>query len=226
MMSLVSRSRVLVALVMLSLVSGSAFAKPRARPPWVMRDGIEMNDVLRARIGEVAAIYFKKTKRTLEITSGYRSPSRQAAAMYGKLAVGGSLAIYKNQALVDPLRKAYREGRKKRWKKERIIAAMADILEIQVARGIYLSRHMRGRAFDVRSSGMSAGQRAALREAIAAVGDMRVIYESKPPHFHVEILDKSKPDDNEGAHDVEDEADAPTPDAPEAKHEHEDAPDP
>lgn len=208
-------------LVMLSLASvttGSALAKPRARPPWIARDGIEMNDVLRERIGEVAAIYFKKTKRTLEITSGYRSPSRQAAAMYGKLAVGGSLAIYKNQTLVDPLRKAYREGRKKRWKKERIIAAMADILESQVARGIYLSRHMRGRAFDVRSNGMSARQRSAFREAVAEVGDMRVIYESKPPHFHVEILDKSKPDDNEGAHDVEDEADA-----PDAKHESDEA---
>src|SRR5690606_13170758 len=128
-------------------LAGLAHARP-ARKTWDARDGIELNALLRDRIGEVAAIYHAKTRRTLEITSGYRSPSRQAAAMYVKLAAGGSLAIYKNQSLVEPLRKAYRDGRKKRWKRERIIAAMADVLEAQVARGVYLSRHMRGRAFD------------------------------------------------------------------------------
>jgi len=222
MMQLRHRSgAIVVCLVMLVLASGVTFARPRPapRPSWIARDGVELNELLRERIGAVAAIYFKKTRRTLEITSGYRAPARQAAAMYGKLAVGGSLAIYKNQALVDPLRRAFRDGRKKRWKKERIIAAMAEILEAQVGRGIYLSRHMRGRAFDVRSNGMSAGQRAAFRDAVAAVGDMRVIYESKPPHFHVEIFVKGVPGDNEGdnegdhegANDVEDEDDAPVP---------------
>lgn len=188
-------TRALVVLLALLLVS-PAEARPRRsdRPAWKAVDGIELNDLLRERISAVAAIYFAKTNRTLEITSGYRSPSRQAAALYNKLAVGGSLAIYKNQSLVEPLRKAYRQGRKKRWRKERIIAAMAEVLAEQVERGIYLSRHMRGRAFDLRSSGLTTRQRSALRAAIAEVGGMRLIYESKPPHFHVEILD-AEPDE-------------------------------
>lgn len=187
-----------LALIGLTSATPAATAEARSRrptrPAWRALDGVELNDVLRARISEVAAIYHAKTRRTLEITSGYRSPHRQATALYNKLAVGGSLAIYKNQSLVEPLRKAYRDGRKKRWKKERIIAAMADVLEDQVGRGIYLSRHMRGRAFDIRSSGLSARQRSALRAAIAEVGGMRLIYESKPPHFHIEILDAGTDD--------------------------------
>ncbi len=201
-----ARSIASLLLVLLVAFAPQVEAKARRSPrTWIARDGIELNDLIRDRVSAVAAIYHAKTKRTLEVTSGYRSPSRQAAAMYGKLVAGGSLAIYKNQALVAPLMKAYREGRKKRWQRERIIAAMASVLADQVERGHYLSRHMRGRAFDLRSSGMTGRQREALRAAIAEVGGMRVIYESKPPHFHVEILPDKKPDaeDLEGAHEVD-----------------------
>ena len=203
------RSVASLLLVLLVAFAPQVEAKARRSPrTWIARDGIELNDLIRDRVSAVAAIYYAKTKRTLEVTSGYRSPSRQADAMYGKLVAGGSLAIYKNQALVAPLMKAYREGRKKRWKRDRIVAAMAAVLADQVERGHYLSRHMRGRAFDLRSSGMSGRQREALRAAIAEVGGMRVIYESKPPHFHVEILPDKKPDagsaeDLEGAHEVD-----------------------
>lgn len=178
-----------VAALGLALAPLPSGAHARERPTWIARDGVELNDLLRDKIAAIAAIYHAKTRRTLEVTSGYRSPERQAAALYAKLAVGGSLAIYKNQDLVRPLAKAYRDGRRKRRKKPEIVAAMTAILEEQVARGIYLSRHMKGRAFDLRSLGLSARQRAALRQAIAEVGGMRVILETKPPHFHVEILD-------------------------------------
>lgn len=200
--------RRLVLIVLLVALATPAFA----RETWRARGDIELNPILRDKIGEIAARYYAKTKRVLEITSGYRSPSRQAGAMYTKLAAGGSLAIYKNQSLVQPLYKAYREGRKKRWKKDRIVAAMAAVLASQVERGIYLSRHMKGRAFDVRSVGMSGRQRAALRAAIAEVGGLRLLYESKPPHFHIEILETAPTPDEGGERDdidAEDEAPAP-----------------
>lgn len=172
----------------------AAFGSPsHARAPitWKAASGIEITPELRRHIARVAEIYYAKTRRPLEITSGYRSPRRQADALYTKLAVGGSLAIYNNQALTQPLNKAFREGRKKRWKRDRIVAAMAAVLEAQVAEGHYLSRHMRGLAFDVRSTGMSGRQRQAFLAAVREAGDMRVIHESRPPHYHVEIL---KPD--------------------------------
>ena len=174
-----------------TLAPSEAHAKPRVT--WRAVPGIDITPELRRHIDAVADLYFAKAKRILEVTSGYRSPRRQADAMYTKLAVGGSLGLYKNQALTVPLTKAYREGRKKRWKRERIVNAMAEVLEAQVARGQYLSRHMRGLAFDIRSTGMTARQRQHLIAAIREVGQMRVILERKPPHFHVEIMRPKAP---------------------------------
>jgi hypothetical protein len=178
--------RLLLALALIASVAVPAAARPK--PTWKQAPGIEITPELRPHIEAVARIYFEKTRRPLEITSGYRSPRRQAEAMYVKLAVGGSLALYKRQDLTRPLLDAYRQGRKKRWKKDRIVAAMAEVLQSQVERGQYLSRHMRGLAFDVRSTGMSAKQRQALLAAVREVGQMRIIHERRPPHYHIEVI--------------------------------------
>lgn len=174
----------LVLAVVLILTSTDALARPSWRPA----PGIEVTSELRPHIEAVARIYFARTGRTLEITSGYRSPRRQADAMYVKLSVGGSLGLYKRQDLTRPLLDAYRQGRKKRWKKDRIVAAMAEVLQGQVERGQYLSRHMRGLAFDVRSTGLTGRQRQALLAAVREVGNMRVIHERRPPHYHIEVI--------------------------------------
>lgn len=178
--------RLLLALLLAASLAAPVAARPK--PTWRQAPGIEITPELRPHIEAVARIYFEKTRRPLEITSGYRSPRRQAEAMYVKLAVGGSLALYKRQDLTRPLLDAYRQGRKKRWKKDRIVAAMAEVLQSQVDRGQYLSRHMRGLAFDVRSTGMSARQRQALLAAVREVGRMRIIHERRPPHYHIEVI--------------------------------------
>jgi hypothetical protein len=199
----------------LLLIATLAAPLAEARPPrstWVANPGIELNAALREAIDRVGEAYFKKTKRRFTVTSGVRPPERQARAMYAKLMAGGSLSIYRNQALTEPLLKAFRDGRKKRHSKDRIIATMTDILKDQVARGRYISRHMRGRAFDVGTNGLTKKQRQAFIAAVREVGGMRVIFETKPPHFHVEIIapptdtaDKEDPDDGERTDiDVED----------------------
>lgn len=178
--------RLLLALALVASMVIPVAARPK--PTWKQAPGIEITAELRPHIEAVARIYFEKTRRPLEITSGYRSPRRQAEAMYVKLAVGGSLALYKRQDLTRPLLDAYRQGRKKRWKKDRIVTAMAEVLQSQVDRGQYLSRHMRGLAFDVRSTGMSSRQRQALLAAVREVGQMRIIHERRPPHYHIEVI--------------------------------------
>ena len=183
-----------VAVVMAADVPAMARPGPGLRgPAWIARGNIELTPELRTAIDAVARVYREKTKRRLEVTSGYRPAPRQAAAMYAKLKAGGSLAIYRNRRLVDPIIAAYREGRRKKWKREKVIAAMTEVLTAQVARGEHISRHLEGRAFDVRSVGLSKGQRAALMAALAEVGGMRVIHESKPPHYHIEILRRARP---------------------------------
>jgi hypothetical protein len=54
--------------------------------------------------------------------------------------------------------------------------------------GRYLSRHLAGRAFDVRSTGMKKKTRATFRRVVREVGGLRVLEEGKPPHFHFELL--------------------------------------
>lgn len=171
-------------------------------PAWIARKDLEFTPELRTAIDAVARVYRDKTRRRLEVTSGYRPAPRQAAAMYAKLAAGGSLSIYRNRRLVDPIIAAYREGRRKKWKRDKIIAAMTEVLSSQVARGEHISRHLEGRAFDVRSVGLSKGQRAALMAALAEVGGMRVIHESRPPHYHIEIVRRARTKDSGDAGDA------------------------
>jgi uncharacterized protein YcbK (DUF882 family) len=174
---------------LLALTLGfSKEAQARPRPHWVATPGIELSPFLTEAIDRVAEHYYAKTRRRFTVTSGVRPPARQARAMYAKIAAGGSLSIYRNQSLIEPLRRAYRDGRKKRQSRERIIAAMTEILSDQVARGHYISRHMRGRAFDVGTAGLTKKQRQAFLAAVREAGGMRVIVETKPPHFHIEVL--------------------------------------
>lgn len=167
---------------------------PKERPALKLGDDVILNDDLREVVRAIAERYHDKTGGTLEVTSGVRTPERQANAMYTKLALGGSLAIYKKKALIDPIMKAYREGRKKKWKREATVHAMAAVIAEQVARGDYISRHLRGRAFDARSHGLTAKQRGAFIAAAREVGGVRVLSERKPPHFHVELLPPGKAD--------------------------------
>lgn len=114
--------------------------------------------------------------------------------MYGKLMAGGSLSIYRRAGLIEPVRKAFQEGRRKRWKKDRIIAAMAERIADQVEAGKYLSRHLSGRAFDVRSTGMRKKTRATFKRIAREVGGFRVLEEGRPPHFHIELTGGSDDD--------------------------------
>lgn len=163
----------------------SANAGPRRS--FTAEPGIVLNALIEEKAEAIGAIYLAATRRRIHVTSGVRPPLRQARAMYQKLRAGGSLGVYKRQDLVRPVREAYLDGRRKRLGKERTIAAMAEVLERQVADGQLLSSHLSGRAFDVRSSGLTRRQKAAFREAVRRVGGVRVIEERRPPHFHLEI---------------------------------------
>jgi hypothetical protein len=169
-----------------------------APPAYTVAPGVVLNPLLERHIGELARAVFKETRHRIHVTSGVRPPRAQARAMYAKLMAGGSLSIYRRAALVEPLRKVYREGKKKRWKKDRIISAMASEIQDQVESGRFLSRHLAGRAFDVRSTGMRKKTRATFRRIVREVGGMRVLEEGRPPHFHLEILGGGD-DEDDGA---------------------------
>lgn len=210
--------RALLAVVV--VVAGGVPASAAA-PRYRTKPGVRLSPEVKAKLGEISERYYKATKRTLLITSGNRSPREQAEAMYGKLRAGDRLWVYRDQRSVGPIRDAYDTGRKRRWKKARIIAAMTDHIAGQVARGVYISRHLRAHAFDVRCYDLTRKQKAAFRAAADAVGGVRVIEERRPPHFHCEVRLPRKADDppetDEDVEDGEESADTPADCGPDGK---------
>lgn len=177
----------LAAVLVAVVVVGGSSAASAAAPRYRTKPGVRLSPEVKAKLGELSERYYKATKRTLLVTSGTRSPREQAEAMYGKLRAGDRLWVYRDQGSVGPIRTAYDTGRKKRWKKARVIDAMTDLIAGQVARGIHISRHLRAHAFDVRTYDLTRKQKAAFRAAADAVGGVRVIEEKRPPHFHCEV---------------------------------------
>lgn len=175
---------------MLAIIAALSFLLVPAAPParaWTASPEVVLNDTIRGKLDAVAARVFKASRHRLHVTSGVRTPRSQARAMYNKLRAGGSLGIYMRQDLVKPIHAAWREGRRKKWKADRTVEAMAAVLARQVAAGHYLSRHLSGRGFDLRSVGMPRKARSALYRAVREVGGLSIIEERRPPHFHLEI---------------------------------------
>ena len=118
----------------------------------------------------------------LMVTSGYRSPADQAAADASKINRGETLAqlsrLYGNNALI----------------REMIAAPMSSwtaVLQAQVARGQYLSSHMRGNAIDLRIKGLSSSDVAAMVAGAKAAGARQAFAEATgsgpADHVHVTI---------------------------------------
>lgn len=108
--------------------------------------GVEITPELAPRLDQVAAEYLRRTGQKLHVTSGYRSPARQASAMAGLIQRNGQNYVrnlYANKTAVNEILNAYNRGG---------VAEMTRTLESQVARGTFISNHMRNNAIDVRIS--------------------------------------------------------------------------
>ena len=140
------------------------FAKP----------GVELNPRLRGFLLGLRV----KTGFDLIVTSGIRSTAGQASAMRNKVKLLGNegLDIYNNTL------------------KNEIIAGGTDsttaiqaTLDRQVARGAFMSRHMKGDALDMRLRGMESDQVDILQAAVKALGANQ-LYEATPLHLHIEDI--------------------------------------
>lgn len=124
----------------------------------------------------------------LHLTSGVRTATAQARALKTKRARVGT----KEERKYDDLRKLYVRGNG-----PKIVAAllavpntvsdMAAVLQRFMDQGIYLSRHMRGDAFDLRvrrgSVPFNATERRAIIEAVKRLGGKAL---DEGDHIHVE----------------------------------------
>ena len=138
-------------------------------------------------VKKLAQAYFQQTGKALDITSGYRSPSAQASAMYTKLnAKNGATNVqrtYRNQSLLRPIIQAFQSNTTQASR----IAAMTSVIQNQVNSGQYISYHLINKAVDISVHGMTAKDKGYLSGDAATVGGQIVPEKGGPPHIHIQF---------------------------------------
>jgi hypothetical protein len=137
-------------------------------------------------LSEIAYHYYLWTGKDLTVTSGTRDPQRQAEAMYVKLQRGEDLHhLYKQTGLLDEIMEAYRNESASRGSKRETVGAMSEVIERQVARGEYISRHLGGEAVDVRKRDMSSDEQHILKMVAKDLGYGAPVDEVDNLHFQL-----------------------------------------
>ncbi len=156
----------------------------------VLARDLRLTDTNAERLKKIASRYFKATRKRLVVTGGTRSPQRQAQLVFDKLKHGDDIiALYENKTAATELRNAYRDAVAKGLKRKATIRAMNDVIEAQIARGIYVSKHLKSGAVDVRSWDMEGALEKALKDAVKSEAGVTMMDERKgpEPHFHLNM---------------------------------------
>lgn len=149
-----------------------------------VREGVVLNENAKAKLSAIGQEYQKRTGKTFAVTSGTRTPYRQASAMFTKIQLGDDFSEYRNKAAVSEILTAYRRAKAAGKSGEEIKQAMSETIQNQVNRQTYISRHLKGGAADVSIRGLD---QKAFREAVKSVTGGEPLYEGKPPHFHLQF---------------------------------------
>ncbi|HEX5706221.1 MAG TPA: LysM peptidoglycan-binding domain-containing protein [Pyrinomonadaceae bacterium] len=151
---------------------------------YTVRAGVVLSARATEVLNQIGDEYFRRTGREFTVTSGTRTPRAQARAMYNKLANGDDLSEYTNRTAVAEIRVAYDESRRAGRTADQTIAAMESVIAAQVARGTFISRHLRGNGADISLRGLD---QPAFRASVAASNTgSTLLYEGTPPHFHLQ----------------------------------------
>jgi hypothetical protein len=149
--------------------------------------------VIAQRVDRIAAEYYRLTGTVFVITDGLRTPLEMAQILLPDLANPQDRRrlyqqVYDRRVhhLLDEIVVAYDSHGTDSLR----LAAMTETIHRQIARGQYLSDHLRGHAIDIRSRGPGAVNIGALRRAIQRLGIQVEIGDetARPrPHWHLEF---------------------------------------
>ena len=153
---------------------------------FVLKVGVTLSADVKTKIGIIADSYHKKSGKIITITSGTRTAKSQASSMYGKLAAGSDMKVYRDQASAQAIKKIYDEAVKANKTKIEIISELTQTIEKQIKEGKYISKHLKKGAVDVRSRDMTIAQKKQFRESAEATAT-KVILETRPPHWHIQF---------------------------------------
>ena len=158
------------------------------RPRYTTLPDVVLANGVASRVAQIDDAFFRRTGRHITITSGTRDASRQAKAMYKMLQLGADIVrLYRNKDAAREIKETYDAGRAAGRSGSEQVEAIYATLKRQIDRGVFISAHLRAGAVDVRNRDMSAADKKAFAAAVAQVGGVKLLEETAPPHFHLEV---------------------------------------
>lgn len=136
------------------------------------------------RLNTIKTVYTLWTRTHLVVTNGDRSEAQQASAIRGLIKRHGVKyvrGLYRNKLAINEILAAYLENR---HHPQQAQYAMTKVISDQVVRGVYVSKHLRGLAVDIRSHGQGAARLSALRAAARKVGATVLV---EPECYHLTL---------------------------------------
>ena len=97
------------------------------------------------------------------------------------------MRLYRNKEAAREIKRAYEQARAAKKSPDDIVSEVYSVLQKQVARGVYISAHLRAGAVDVRSRDLSRAEKKHFTTSIAGMKDVQMLEEFTPPHFHLQI---------------------------------------
>ena len=153
---------------------------------YTVKAGVVLDAAATAYVAKVADAFYLATGKEVVVTSAYRSPEEQAAAMYGKF-VGSEWNIYKDKGALTEIHSVFLNDQAMRKSREQTISDMSEVIQRQVGQHRYISSHLVATAVDLRKVGLSSADKTALIKAARDAGGRIVIDEGSPPHLHVQF---------------------------------------
>jgi len=161
---------------------------PANPPRYSVLPGVTMTTEAMNVIARIDESFHKRTGKRLVVTSGRRDAASQAKAMYKMLSIDvNAVGIYHNKKAATEIRQVFVSMRAAGKPRDEIVATMYETLQSQIARGVYLSAHLRAGAVDIRSRNMTEAERKVFEQCVAKEGDFVLLEESAPPHFHLQL---------------------------------------
>jgi hypothetical protein len=159
--------------------AGKKKENPLNRPSLSLRPGVYVSPKLAIKLSQVGDKYYVlvKKKKPLDVTSATRDSRAQARAMKGLIDRHGEKHVrklYKNKSATKEILAANRQHPKNR---KAGVEAMTRVIDRQIARGVYISNHLKSQNFDV---GRNTNEKA-LNSAIRTVNGS-CFYEKD--HYH------------------------------------------
>lgn len=157
-----------------------------AKKHYVLKSGVKLDSSIEAKVGKIADKYYKAVTKDLTVTSGTRDGASQAVAMFGKMKGGDKLAIYKDKKSAKAILDIYEAGVKAKDTDAKIKKAITAVIVAQIKKKIYISKHLRKGAVDIRSKDMNAKEKKAFPDAAKGISK-KTILEKTPPHWHLQF---------------------------------------